>query len=132
MGRHRRLKIASAVLAVVASLAGCGGNGKLVASFTLDLRLDEFRIAPQDVRMHAGTIKIVAHDDGVLTHNVKVEFANRNDPEGNPIQIGGTPTAHPGQTVTGTVTLQPGRYRLVCTIANHEDLGQYGTLLVER
>ena len=29
------------------------------------------------------------------------------------------------------VTLLPGEYRLVCTIANHDDLGQYGTLKVQ-
>ena len=28
--------------------------------------------------------------------------------------------------------LQPGTYRLVCTIANHDDLGQYGTLKVQK
>ncbi len=26
----------------------------------------------------------------------------------------------------------PGKYRLVCTIANHDDLGQYGELQVVR
>ena len=29
------------------------------------------------------------------------------------------------------VTLLPGEYRLVCTIANHDDLGQYGSLKVQ-
>ena len=29
------------------------------------------------------------------------------------------------------VVLTPGTYRLVCTIANHDDLGQYGELVVE-
>jgi hypothetical protein len=29
------------------------------------------------------------------------------------------------------VTLAPGKYRLVCTIANHDNLGQYGELKVE-
>jgi hypothetical protein len=29
------------------------------------------------------------------------------------------------------VTLKPGKYRLVCTIANHDNLGQYAELKVE-
>jgi len=30
------------------------------------------------------------------------------------------------------VTLKPGKYRLLCTIANHDNLGQYGELKVVR
>jgi hypothetical protein len=32
--------------------------------------------------------------------------------------------------VRTAVTLKPGKYRLVCTIANHDNLGQYGELKV--
>jgi hypothetical protein len=32
--------------------------------------------------------------------------------------------------VTVGVTLKPGKYRLICTIANHDNLGQYGELKV--
>ena len=39
-------------------------------------------------------------------------------------------TMQPGETGEPIkVTLTPGTYRLVCTIANHDDLGQYGTLV---
>ena len=38
----------------------------------------------------------------------------------------------PGETAPAIkIALQPGTYRLVCTIANHDDLGQYGTLVVK-
>ena len=46
-------------------------------------------------------------------------------------QYARTPTAHPGEVVRTSVTLKPGKYRLVCTIANHDNLGQYGELKVE-
>ena len=46
-------------------------------------------------------------------------------------QYGRTPTAHPGQRVETAVTLKPGKYRVVCTIANHDNLGQYGELKVQ-
>ena len=37
---------------------------------------------------------------------------------------------HPGERVETEFTIRPGTYRLVCTIANHDDLGQIGTLIV--
>jgi uncharacterized cupredoxin-like copper-binding protein len=41
-----------------------------------------------------------------------------------------TRTLFSGETAETTVTLKPGKYRLVCTIANHDNLGQYGELKV--
>ena len=72
-------------------------------------------------------------DAGILTHNVKVFSTTEFDAEDKPIMIGeGTPTAHPGETVTSKViTLKPGRYRLACSIANHDDLGEHAVLVVE-
>ncbi len=32
--------------------------------------------------------------------------------------------------ITGDVNLPAGKYELVCTIGNHDDLGQTGTLIV--
>jgi uncharacterized cupredoxin-like copper-binding protein len=43
-----------------------------------------------------------------------------------------TKTLFPGETGQTTVDLGPGKYRLVCTIANHDNLGQYGELKVIR
>ena len=41
-----------------------------------------------------------------------------------------TKTLFPGQSALTTVELRPGKYRLVCTIANHDNLGQYAELKV--
>jgi len=51
-----------------------------------------------------------------------------------PRVLGSTPTAQPRETVrtARAIRLAPGRYRLACTIANHDTLGQYGTLIVTR
>ena len=55
-----------------------------------------------------------------------------DDPDEPPIEIGGLETMQPGETADAVkLTLAPGEYRLCCTIANHDDLGQYGTLTVE-
>lgn len=119
------------LLAVLAGLAGCGDPAPVaVQNRTIDLRLDEYRILPKVVSAPAGQLRLVAHDDGILTHNIAVERfpASLND---QPVVIARTATLHPGATAEITFTLPPGRYRLACTIANHDDLGQTGTLIVK-
>jgi len=121
-----------AVLGAAAVAAGCGGEPAAVTvpGSTLRVTLDEYRIQPQNVRMTAGRIHLVARNTGQLTHNLVVESIT-DDPTKEKV-YGRTDTAHPGQTVTerDPITLKPGRYRLACTISNHENLGQYGTLTV--
>jgi uncharacterized cupredoxin-like copper-binding protein len=121
-----------AVLGAAAVAAGCGGEPAAVTvpGSTLRVTLDEYRIQPQNVRMAAGRIHLVARNTGQLTHNLVVESIT-DDPTKEKV-YGRTDTAHPGQTVTerDPITLKPGRYRLACTISNHENLGQYGTLTV--
>lgn len=83
--------------------------------------------------MRPGRLRIVATNVGRLSHDAKVVKEDRGDREAPARVLGGTPSARPGETVTFTFrALQPGRYRLACTIANHDDLGQYGTLVVSR
>jgi plastocyanin len=109
-------------------LSGCGGAATVVdRDGTLQLTLDEYRIAPARIQVRPGRVHIVARNRGVLTHNVVVELLPRSG-EVAPREVGRTRTAHPGQTVSVDVVLAPGTYRLVCTIANHENLGQYATL----
>jgi len=119
----------SAAAAVLDAVDTGHGTVASIAGTKVPLTLDEYRIAPADVRVHAGRIKIVARNVGVLTHNVKVE-SERVDTHGSPIILGGTTTAQPGQTVSVKIDLAPGRYKLVCTLADHANLGQRGTLTV--
>lgn len=132
-------------------LGGCGGEPSPVTDkdAVLRLKLDEYRIRPQVVRVVATKIpmeiKIVATNEGRLTHNVKIvrteedredvepDEAVRPQTEGEP--LGGTPTAQPGEIVRTDpeepILLVPGEYRLTDTIGNHDNLGQYGTLIIE-
>jgi plastocyanin len=125
------LVLASAGLLV---LAGCGEDEPVeIEGRTLRLRLDEYRILPQDVRVDAGRLRIVATNVGRLTHNVKIVRQDEDDLEAPVQEIGGTRSTQPGESAAVTFEqLEPGEYRLACTIANHDDLGQYGTLVVER
>ena len=59
---------------------------------------------------------------GSLAHNLKV-FDGETE-------LGGTPTFPGGREESGTVELEPGEYRMVCTVGDHEELGMTGTLEV--
>lgn len=111
-------------------LAGCGSQQPvIVGGSVLRLRLEEYRIVPQSVQVRPGRLKIVAYNAGLIAHNVKVELEHR-DANGNPIVLGGTATAQPGQEVAAKLSLRAGRYMLADTVGNHVDLGEFGTLVV--
>ncbi len=133
----RAMPVRAALLVTLAlALTGLGGCGEddpvRIEGRTLEVRLDEFRIVPEDVSVGPGRLRIVATNVGRLTHNLKVVKEDEEDREAPPTELGGTGTAQPGETATFTFqALQPGEYRIVCTITNHDDLGQYGDLIVE-
>jgi plastocyanin len=120
------------LVAAAASLAGCNDpDPEPVQNMTIGLRLDEYRIMPQAVRAPAGKLRLIIRNHGILTHNVAIETIPKIG-SGAPVEeLARTPTVHAGERaeVTFTVT-KPGTYRLVCTIANHDDLGQVGTLVI--
>ncbi len=128
----RAIRAVPVALALALAAAGCGQEPQRIEGRELRLRLDEYRIIPQDVKVSPGRLRIVATNAGRLTHNVKIVRQDPDDLEAPVTEIGGTRTAQPGESVPVTFEdLEPGEYRLACTIANHDDLGQYGTLLVE-
>jgi plastocyanin len=124
------LFVAAAVLLPVAS---CGEEDPVaIEERTLRVRLDEYRIVPQNVRVREGRLRIVATNVGRLTHNLEVVKQDEDDLEERPIEIDGTRTAQPNESAAVTLPHLPaGEYRMICSIANHDDLGQYGRLIVE-
>ena len=123
-----------ATCAGVLVLGGCGDDEPVeIEGRTLRLRLDEYRIMPQDVTVTAGRLRIVATNVGRLTHNVKIVRQDSTDLEAPVEEVAGTRSTQPGESTSVTIEdVEPGEYRLACTIANHDDLGQYGTLVVSR
>jgi len=115
-------------------LAGCGEAERVrIERPILRISLDEYRIQPQNISARPGRIKIVVRNTGRLPHNLVIQTP--------PEEIGDKPVDIIGGRVRSMqageaaepikVTLSPGTYRLVCTIANHDDLGQYGKLVIE-
>jgi uncharacterized cupredoxin-like copper-binding protein len=128
----RRFTLSALAACSAIALAGCGSDEPYVPASgrTVTLRLDEYRVLPQRITVRAGNVRIVGRNTGRLTHNVAVVQFKRPLGDEQERQYGRTPTAHPGQRVETTVRLRPGKYRLACTIANHDNLGQYGELKV--
>ncbi len=123
--------LAAALLAAAAG--GCGGNPAPVnvRGSTVALKVTEYAIRPQVVRVHSGPIALAVRNVGILTHDVHVLGAT-NDPRGPSFDYGGTPSAHPGDIVRApaAIVLAPGRYQLADTISDHAALGATGTLIV--
>lgn len=120
----------AAACALALAASGCGDPAPVAArNRTVGLRLDEYRIVPQVVSAPAGELRIIVRNRGRLTHNVAVETVPP-DPTRPAQVIARTPTTHAGGRAEVRVVLRPGTYRLACTIANHDVLGQNGTLRV--
>jgi len=121
------------LLGLAATATGCAKADPVpVENRTIGLRLDEYRITPQAVRAPAGRLRLIIRNLGILTHNVQVETIPDLGSDAPPEVIAKTETVHPGERSEVTFVASPGTYRLVCKIANHDDLGQIGTLVVER
>jgi len=127
-----RRHILPTVLAA-AALAGCGSDddepgrtATVEAGAPIEVVGDEYSFDPETLIVEAGgqeaTLEIALRNEGALAHNLKVV---RDGSE-----LGGTPTFQGGRTESGTVTLGPGSYEMVCTVGNHADLGMVGTLEV--
>jgi uncharacterized cupredoxin-like copper-binding protein len=122
----QRALICALVTVLTLGLTGCwGGDTAVLEERVVTVTLDDYAIRPQDISVRAGRVRFVASNAGRLTHNLRVE-----DPEEGTEPLGGTDTAQPGDTVRTTVDLEPGTYLLRCSLANHDDLGMYGELVV--
>jgi uncharacterized cupredoxin-like copper-binding protein len=123
------------LLAVLAALVATGCGDEIAYTRApdrrVDVRLDEYRVLPEHIQVTAGRVTITARNTGRLTHNLVVVQFSR--PLGDEVehQYGQpTNTLFPGETGSTTVNLKAGKYRLICTIGNHDNLGQYAELKV--
>jgi uncharacterized cupredoxin-like copper-binding protein len=115
------------------ALAGCGeGDVFRTERPIVRVMLDEYRIVPQNISIRPGRTKFVVRNAGRLTHNLVIQN-ERTDGTFVELPDRRVATMQPGQTAEPIkLDLTTGTYRLVCTIANHDDLGQFGRLEVKR
>ncbi len=130
MSRSILLTAVLAALALV--LGGCGDDDEFRTDRPiLRITLDEYRVVPQSIVVTSPKrMKFDVRNGGRLTHNLAIQIPE--GPDGKPVELERTETMQPGERAQPIkMMLEPGEYRLVCTIANHDDLGQYGTLEVQ-
>ncbi|MGI8730720.1 MAG: hypothetical protein ACR2LK_12170 [Solirubrobacteraceae bacterium] len=126
--------LAGCLTVTFVALAGCGESDPVRTDRPiLRLTVDEYRINPQNSSVRPGRIKITVLNTGRLTHNIVIQTP-ATEPRDRPMQVPGgrVKSMKPGEEAEPIkVTLAPGTYRIACTIANHDDLGQFGELVVE-
>jgi plastocyanin len=124
----RRLAVPCIALVL---LAGCGGGDEdepsrratVNPNSTLRVTADEYSFDPDRVVVRgAGPLTIRLRNDGELAHDLRLR---RNGED-----IGGTPIFPPGQTESARLNLEHGRYEMLCTVADHAELGMTGELEV--
>jgi plastocyanin len=110
-----------ALLACAAALvAGCGGDDPApVAPGTVVLDDYEFRPRAVDAR-RGGTLTVV--NQGGTAHNLTVRRGST--------KLAATDSFLKGDRARLRIDLPPGRYRIVCTVPGHRQLGMTGTLVV--
>ena len=114
----------AALAACVFGLTACGGSPAAVRehSKTFSITLDDYLIRPQNLQVPSGRLTIRVTNRGRLGHTFRIRAKTRN--------VAALTTLQPGETKTKVVRLARGTYTMYCVLANHEELGMYGTLKV--
>ena len=111
-------------LLAAALLAGCAdgaATGRPRAGTVL-VTLHDFRMTPQIVTSKRRWLSFRVTNRGRLPHNFHIRGVGRTR-----LEIG---TMLPGESEVKSVRLPRGDYRMFCSISNHEELGEYGSLTV--
>src|SRR6266498_5573990 len=119
MGRLGLVLLATGLLTIGSSAAAV-----VYAQSAATLVMTEFCFTPAQMSVSAGSSRWTLQNAGQFPHNVHIE--------GNGVSMDVKPDGPVtgGQSFTGNVTLQPGRYDVWCPVGNHRDQGMVGVLTV--
>jgi plastocyanin len=127
----RRLTIALALCVPLAG--GCGGDGgdsgggrtvTVAAGAKVGVVAREYSFDPSGIEVRGpGRLTVTLRNEGSLAHNLKVFQGDR--------QVGGTSTFPAGKSGSAALELEPGAYRMICTVGDHAELGMTGELRVD-
>ena len=110
---------------LLAAASGCGGSDEPSRPpGPNEVVMTEYEFNPRDADVKRGT-ELTVRNDGQIAHNLTVERSGAADEK-----LIGTDSFLGGRSKTLKVDLPPGRYRMVCTVPGHEQLGMLGVLRV--
>jgi plastocyanin len=92
------------------------------AKTTTSVAMKEYEFNPSDVTVKQGA-SITVKNDGQIAHNLTVEKGSQ--------KVAGTDTFLGGKSEKLKVDVTPGKYKMVCTVPGHEDLGMKGAFTVK-
>jgi len=120
----RRALLLALLALAAAPLAACGDDHPATRARggQVAVAADDYRYRPQSIRAHPGPLRFDLVNRGRLAHTFRLERGGR--------VVARVSTFLPGEHATGSARVRAGRYRFFCSLANHEELGMYGTLLV--
>jgi plastocyanin len=121
----RKTRTLIVLFATSVLVAACGGSGKTVRapSGKFTVTLDDYFIRPQVLRVPSGNLTITVVNKGRLGHTLRIRTKTGHN-------VRAFTTIEPGASATRTAKLTRGTYTMYCVLANHEELGMYGTLQV--
>jgi hypothetical protein len=120
--RRPHAPLLAALGCAAALLAGCGSTTQVHATRIFQVALTEYHVSPQSVSVPTGTLTILVHNYGRLSHDLVISVDGHPEAATQPIA--------PGQSTELLATLTPGRYQMASTILSDQALGAYGTLTV--
>ena len=125
MPARTRTSIALALSAL--ALAACGGVGSAVRERTrsFTVTLDDYLIRPQSIRVPTGgELTVTVTNRGRLGHTFRIRSAR-------PRTCWRSRRSEPGESkIAHASSSRRGTYTMYCVLANHEELGMHGTLVV--
>lgn len=112
------------LLAAALLLGGCRDAAEPVVATdgTISVQQRDYRFEPESIRSSSRRVRIEVLNRGRLPHAMRLRLRGRERLS--------VPTVLPGRRGSVSARLEPGSYRMVCPIANHEELGMYGVLVV--
>jgi plastocyanin len=118
--------VALALVAGAALALALTASGKPARPTAVGVGEREWRIALYRSRVPAGRVRFNVHNFGEDGHDLAVRTRSGR-------LLGAAPEIRPGGTASLTLRLRrPGRYRVFCSLADHEARGMRATLRVVR
>jgi plastocyanin len=114
-----------ALLLCAVLISACGSSDAAVRerSGRFSVTLDDYLIRPQTIQVpRGGKLTVTVTNRGRLGHTFRIRAKTRN--------VLAFTTLEPGETKSRSFRLGKGTYTMYCVLANHEELGMYGTLRV--